>query len=406
MPGFRGRSPRAVLGPGVLAALGFVGMAGSLSTDLYLPSFPDLQSDLGVDVPLVQLTLTAFLAGAAIGQFFTGVISDALGRRTTLIGALAAFTALSVIAAFAPNIQVLIALRFAQGVCASAGAALSRAVVGDLATGEQTTRAMSLLIAMLGLGPAVGNPLGAVLAEWGGWRAALGGLAAFAALMTIVAYLVIPESLPIERRHPARFGSLVRNVRAVLGNPAYVFFAASFALSYGALMVYIGSSSFLVQGVLGADPAVYAMTFAAGAVSYVLGALGNARLARRIGTGRALATSQAVAITAASAIAVCAALGALTVGAWVALLCPFMAGVAGAMSNSSALSIGQSVGVIGAGSALLGLVQFSIGAVATLWGGWWGVDSVTPTAIGMAVFAVAGLVAGMVARVCAARREA
>ncbi len=387
-----------MLTPRLLSALGFLGMAGALSTDLYLPAFPSLRAELAVSVPVVQLTLTAFLVGSAFGQFFIGVVSDAFGRRRTLLVALAAFVVLSFSAAAAPSIEVLIGLRFAQGIFAAAGSSLARAIVGDLARGDRAARGMSILIAMMGLGPAVGSPLGALLSEWGGWRAALAGLGAIAVVMLAVAGLAVRESLPQELRHPALVGALARNVRTLLRDGPYVFFALSFAFSYGALMVYIGSSSFIVQGVFRADAVTYALTFSAGSVSYVLGALVNARIVRRAGVVRATVLGQGVATLAAVLLAVATLAGVMTIVVWVVLVCVFTAGVASSMSNASALTIGRAAGVVGAGSAVLGLLQFTCGALATVWGGLWGVGTALPTTLGMLVMIMAAVVCSALAR--------
>ena len=392
----------------MMLALGFVGMAGALSTDLYLPAFPDIQADLGVPVAAVQLTLTAFLVGSAIGQFVIGILSDAWGRRRTLLGALSLFALAGFAAALAPDIAVLVACRFAQGLFGAAGAALARAVVSDLANGPRAVRGMSALIAMMGLGPALGSPLGALLTGWAGWRATLTGLAVIAVLMVVVAALVIRESLPRERRHPPRIGALLRTAGRLARDGVFLSCAFAFALSYAAFVVYLGASSFVVQTVFGADALTYALTFSASSVSFVAGALGNGLVAARIGADRALAVAQTVAVGAALALAVCALTGVLSLPLWITGVCVFAVGVAASMSNASALTIGRAVGMAGAGSAVLGLTQFLCGALAAVWGGIGGTASATPTVLGMLLTIVLAAVAGALGRrgVRAGRAEA
>lgn len=384
----RGPSPappsRPELTPGLLAALGFVGMAGAVSTDLYLPAFPSLQADLAAPAAAVQLTLTAYLIGAAAGQLLIGTVSDAFGRRRTLLVALAVFAAAGFAASAAPTLAWVIALRFLQGLSGSAGAALARAVVADVASGERAARGISVLIAMMGLGPVFGSPLGAVLTAWGGWRAALLGLAVVATAMFAVALLLIPETLPAERRHPARVGRLAGNLALLGRDGAFVAYALAFALSYGALMVYIGSSSFVVQNVFGASPLAYALTFSAGSVCFVVGAWLNARFVRRVGASAALRAGQLASLLAAAALALLALTGALTLWAWVPLVCVFTAGCAAGMSDASALTLGRAAFAAGSGSAALGLFQFSVGAAASPFGGLWGDDTAVPAACGMA----------------------
>lgn len=376
-----GSEPR--LTAGLLAALGFVGMAGSTSTDLYLPAFPDLQEHFGVAASAVQLTLTGFLIGAALGQFVVGTVSDALGRRRTLVIALAAFCAIGFGAALAPSLEVLVLLRFLQGLTGSAGAALARAIVADIAVGDRAARGISVVIAMMGVGPVLGSPLGAGLTALGGWRLALGGLAVIAAAMWLTALLAVPETLPPERRHPARLGAMLHNLGGLLRNGAYVGYALSYALSYAAMMVYIGSSSFVVQNVLGGSSFVYSLTFSAGAIAFVLGAWANGRLVRRMGALGMMRVAHLLMLLAGAVLVVLVSAGALSLWAWVPLVSLYMAGGGMSMSDGSALTLRHAAGVAGAGSAAMGLSQFALGAMTSPLGGLWGDETALPTAIGM-----------------------
>ncbi|PRI11174.1 Bcr/CflA family efflux MFS transporter [Leucobacter massiliensis] len=388
---------RPELTPGLLAALGLVGAAGAVSTDLYLPAFPALQADFDATPAAVQLTLTAYLLGSALGQLAIGTVSDALGRRRTLLLALGVFTATGFAAAAAPSLGWLLALRALQGLSGSAGAALSRAVVADLASGERAVRGVSALIAMMGLGPVVASPLGALLASWGGWRAALLGLAVIAAAMFAVALFAIPESLPRASRHPASARRLLGNLGRLARDGAFLAYVLAFAFAYGALMVYIGSSSFIVQRVLGASPFAYALSFSLGSIAFVTGAWLNGRIARRLGAHGALRLAQLAAGGAACALLVLALAGALdgpgALWAWAPLVCVFTAGCAAAMSDGSALTLGRAAFAAGGGSAALGLVQFSVGAAASPLGGLWGVDTAVPAAAGMVALTALGAVA-------------
>lgn len=396
---------RPELTPGLLGALGFIGMAGAVSTDLYLPAFPDLQGDLGAPAAAVQLTLTAYLIGAAVGQFAIGTVSDAWGRRRTLLIALAVFAGAGFAAAAAPTLSWVIALRFLQGLSGAAGAALARAVVADVASGERAARGISVLIATMGLGPVFGSPLGAVLTAWGGWRAALLGLAVIATAMFAVALLMIPETLPPDRRHPARVERLAGNLGRLARDRAFLGYALAFAFSYGALMVYIGSSSFVVQNVFGASPLTYSLTFSAGAVCFVAGAWLNGRLVRRVDASAALRAGHLCALLAAVSLAALALAGVLTLWLWVPLVCVFTAGCAAGMSDASALTLRRATFAAGSGSAALGLFQFSVGAAASPFGGLWGDETAVPVTCGMAAAIALGLAAAAVGRAAERGRD-
>ena len=90
--------------------LGSLTAFAPLSSDMYLPSLPAIQKDLGTSANNVQLTLAAFFAGLAFGQLLNGPLSDRFGRKRPLVAGLALYAVASLACALAPTIQPLIAL--------------------------------------------------------------------------------------------------------------------------------------------------------------------------------------------------------------------------------------------------------------------------------------------------------
>lgn len=379
------------ISPGLMLVLGYISMAGSLSTDLYLPAFPDIAEDLGVGASTVQLTLTALLAGSALGQLLIGSVSDALGRRRTLVVALTLFALCCYLAAVSPTIQVLILVRGVQGFAGASGTVLARAVIADLVDHVQAVRAFSTIFVMIALGPAVASPLGALLTQVGGWRVALLGLAVLATGMLVVAALFVPESLPVERRHPFTVGTLARNIGRLLRHPVFMGFAIAFGAGYAALMVYISSSSFIVQEVLGITPLGYGLTFSLSSVSVMAGAWLNGVIAHRIGAPVTLRIAQSLQALAAAAGVALTITDTLTLTTYLIVVSAFAMGCGSVMSSASALAVGEARAAAGAGSALVGFTQFVFGALASPLGGIAGTQTALPAMTAMTCFAVLGL---------------
>lgn len=387
-----------LLSGGLLVGLGYLAAAGSVSTDLYLPAFPDIAVAFEANASTVQLTLTSFMVGMALGQLLIGSLSDALGRRRTLVLALGVFAGASFLASASPSLGVLIAIRAVQGFAGAAGAVLARAVIADLVSPAQAVRALSSLWAMIALAPVFASPLGAWLTQLGGWRLTLLGLAVVASGMFVVALLVVPETLPVERRHALRFGVLAGNIGRLLRHRVYVGYTIAFAAGYGGLIVYIGSSSFLVQEVLGLDPLGYALTFSLSSLSVMLGAWTSGRISLPGGVSTTLRIAQICALTAGGTLLILVVGDLLTLGSYLPLVCLFTIGCGAIMSICSSLAIGYAGGTAGAGSALVGFAQFSFGALASPLGGILGPATALPAAFGMTGFAVLGILAAVFAR--------
>lgn len=257
----------------LLLALALLSASGPFSVDMYLPAFPTIVDDLHTTQPLVQLTLTGFLAGLALGQLIIGPLSDALGRRRLMLLGTVVACGAAVFAALAPTIGLLILARLIQGLGSGAAIVLSRAVVPDLAAGEQAARAFALLMTIQGVAPVLAPVVGGVLAEPLGWRGLFWILAGLAAVQVAVVVGVIRESRPPEERSPATVRGIRDNYRFVLASRGYRGYLVSFAFGFAAMFSYISASPFLMQEQLGMSPQVYALVFAFNGVGLIGGSM-------------------------------------------------------------------------------------------------------------------------------------
>jgi len=103
-----------------------------MSIDMYLPAFPAMKADLATHAGNVQMTLSVFLLGLAVGQLLYGPLADRYGRKPPLYAGLAVYVLASGGAALAGGIDSLILLRLAQALGGCAGMVISRAMVRDL----------------------------------------------------------------------------------------------------------------------------------------------------------------------------------------------------------------------------------------------------------------------------------
>ncbi len=158
------------IGAGLILLLGALTAVGPFTIDLYLAAFPQITSDMGSSPAAVQLTITATLAGLALGQLLIGSISDAMGRRKPLLAGLALYVIASIGIVFVTSVEALTALRFIQGLGASAGMVLSMAIVRDRFEGIQVGKALARLMLVVGVAPSIAPLIGAQFLRLGSWR--------------------------------------------------------------------------------------------------------------------------------------------------------------------------------------------------------------------------------------------
>lgn len=374
----------------LVLVLGSLIAIGPLTIDMYLPALPAIAADFATTSAAVQLTLTGTLAGLAIGQLLIGPLSDAVGRRGPLIAGLAVHIVASALCVVAPNIAALGALRVVQGLGVAAATVVAMAVLRDLFTGTAFATLLSRLLLVMGAAPILAPTLGGGVLRWTDWRGVFVTLAVFGVLLVVVAVVGLPETLPAGRRQRGGVWTTVGLYGSLLRDRTFVGLVLVAGLAMAALFAYVAGSSFVLQEGYGLDEQQFALAFGAGAVGLIGAAQYNVRLLRRHSPQRILVTSLSVGTLAGLALLAFAATGfgglpALLVALWVVLAA---AGLA--MPNAPALALSRHGEAAGTASALLGAVQFGVGAVAAPMVGVLGNG-----AVAMALVVAGGMVAAL-----------
>jgi DHA1 family bicyclomycin/chloramphenicol resistance-like MFS transporter len=377
--------------------LGAVNAIGPLSIDMYLPAFPDIAGSLGASAAQVQLTLTACVAGLALGQLVVGPLSDRLGRRMPLVAALTVYAVASVCCSVAPSAPVLMALRFVQGLAGAGGVVIARAVVRDLYSGVEAVRLFSSLMLVTGLAPILAPLAGAQVLNVTSWRGIFVVLAVLSTLLVVLAALGLRETLPPERRSDHGLRRTLAIMRSLLRDRWFVGHGLAGGLGFGALFAYISGSSFVLQGIYGVSPQLYSVLFAMNGLGLIAGSQVNARLVGRFGPGRLLRSGLlAIAVSAGVLLGV-VLVGGLGVGAVLVPMFVIVSSLSFVLPNSTALALADHPEVAGTASALLGVGQFLIGAIVAPLVGAGGTASAVPMAAVMTGAALAALLARQIA---------
>ncbi|MGW2622990.1 multidrug effflux MFS transporter [Micromonospora taraxaci] len=375
----------------LVLVLGALIAIGPLTIDMYLPALPAITAGLQTTETAVQLTLTGTLVGLALGQLLIGPLSDVVGRRIPLLAGLAAHIVASVLCVFAPNIEVLGALRVLQGLGVAAATVVATAVVRDLFSGASFARIFSRLMLVMGLAPILAPTLGSGLLRWTEWRGVFAALAVLGALLIVVAALRLQETLPVARRRHGGVAATLRDYRGLFNDRAFVGLVLVAGLAMAALFAYVSGSSFVLQREYGLDEQEFGVAFGAGAVGLIAATQFNVRLLRRY-TPQQVLVSALIAGTAAGLLLVLfAATGFGGLGTLLAALWLVLAAAGLALPNAPALAMSRHSEAAGTAAALLGAVQFGIGALSAPLAGLFGTGSVP-----MAIVIAGGMAAALV----------
>lgn len=336
-----------------------------VTTDLYLPALPALTRSLGAPVAAGQLTLSALLLAFGCSQLAWGPLSDRFGRRPVLLAGLGIYVLASVGAALAPSMDLLVTWRTVQGAAMGAVVMCGRAIVRDLYTPLTGARAMSKALTGLGIVACLCAPLGGLLTEWLGWRAALLMLTVYAAgTLTLVA-LRLPETLHQRNPHALRPATMVRTWALVLRTPTFWAFSLLTTATYGGLFTFLAASSFVYIEVLGHTRTQYGLILLSASVAYLLGTLLCRRLLMRHGIRRTVAIGGALSASGGLLMLLAATLGWHRVEALLPPFYLFMLGHGIHQSCGQSGAVGPFPQAAGVASALNGfmmtLAAFAIG---------------------------------------------
>lgn len=378
----------------VTLVLGGLTALPPLSMDMYLPALPEVTGALHAPAATVQLTLTACLAGMALGQLVVGPMSDKWGRRRPLLIGMVVYVLATAVCAFAPDAGLLIAFRLLQGLAGAAGIVIARAVVRDLYDGVEMARFFSTLMLISGAAPVVAPLIGGQVLRLTDWRGVFVVLTVVGLLLTLFVAKFLGETLPPERRHAGGVGEALRTMGGLLRDRVFTGYMLAGGLAFAALFAYISASPFVIQEIYGASPQTFSLLFGLNSVGLVAaGQINGKLLVGRVSLDKVLGCALSVVVLAALALLVMTSgvFGRPGLAPVAAGLFVLMSAMGMATPNTTAQALMRTPHAAGSASALLGTSSFLIGAVASPLVGIAGEATAVPMAVVQLASGVAAL---------------
>ncbi len=349
--------------------LGFFIAIGPAATDMYLPAFPAVEATFGTASGTAQLTLAAWFAGLGIGQITQGTLSDRFGRRLPLMVGTAIFALATLGCALTPSLGLLAVFRAISAFGASAGMVIARAMVRDLAEGQRAAILMSRLMLVMGVAPILAPSVGGLVLMLAHWRVIFVILAIYGATCSFLAWRILPETLPPERRAHLSFRAQMDRYMLILKEPTFLTHAAMGGAGSFCMFAYLaGSSPVFIQG-YGLSPSGFALIFGLCSCGLIAGSQVNARLLPRLGLSRMLTIIARISLCATATLAALSFAGVHILPLTVAPLVVALSCQGFSNGNTSVGALSRHGAHAGSASALMGVFQYALGASSGLFVG-------------------------------------
>ena len=344
--------------------LGALTAMGPLAIDMYLPALPGIARELGAPIAAVQESLASYFIGIAFGQALYGPLSDRLGRKPALYLGLTIFIGASLGCAFTTSVTQLVVFRFLQALGGCAPLVVPRAVVRDYFDGPESVRMLSMLVLVMMLGPILAPFIGGQLLIHFGWRSVFFVLAGYGLTWLVLAAWLLPESLRPAQRRRESVATIAATYLRILRDRQYLGRVLTGGFVFAGLLAYISGSSFVYIELFHVPPERFGLYFGANAVGLMLASQINRYLAGRVHPEVIVGTVLPVAAVAGVTLLVDAYTG---FGGFAGILVPLFCfvichGFVG--PNATALAMSPYGAVAGSASALMGTIQFVLGAAA------------------------------------------
>ncbi len=355
--------PRGWAFVGLTLYLGTMAALGPLAIDMYLPSFPRIAADFGVEAAGIQRTLSAYFIGLALGQLVYGPLADRVGRKWPLYFGLGLFVLASAGCAMARSVRSLEALRFVEALGGCAEMVIARAIVRDLFDPRRSAKVFASLMLVMGLAPILAPLMGGWIAVNLGWRAVFwvlsgAGLAALASTA-----LFFRESLPHHRRQRHTIVGTLQVYAGLLRHREFMAYTLAASFSLAGLFAYVGGSPYVFLHVFGIPEQRFGLYFGVNAFGLISCSQLNGRLVDHFEMRRILTAAMGFNALAGIVLLVDGWLG---IGGQWGVLVPlffFVASLGLIFPNAGALAMAPHGRIAGNASAVLGSIQFGISAI-------------------------------------------
>lgn len=343
--------------------LGTLTCLGPLAIDLYLPAMPEIARSMGEPLGRIQLTLSAYTIGFALGQIIFGPLSDRFGRMKIILPGIVGYIATNILSSMAGSANELIIIRCLQALAGAAVMVCIPAMVRDLFPREECAKVLSSILLVMTIAPLAAPILGGQILRFAGWPSLFLFMAGAGALAFVLALFKLQESLPEERRAQMNPRELVRAYKSVLTHRQAMSYILAHGFFFGGMFAFISGSPFVYIELFGVPADQYGYLFGLNIIGMGLCNIINMRLMGRFQLRNLLRFGCYTACVAGMLLLFNAWSGFGGLAGIVIPVILFIACMGFTGPNSNALALENFPRIAGTANAAAGVLRFGIGGI-------------------------------------------
>ncbi len=267
----------------LVAMLAALMAMNAAAIDVYIPALQSIGDTLGVtDMNRRQFVITAYLIGFGAAQIAYGPLSDRFGRKPILYAGLSIYIVAAGAAILAPTFEILLLLRFIEGVGAAATRVMAVAIARDCFQGRQMAKVMSLVLTVFLVMPIFAPNIGAAIMIYSDWHGLSVFLFLFGLTVLIWIALRLPETLATENRRPLQVRPVLGAFRMVVTNRSAFSYTIATGLIFASLFAFISQAEQIYTGIYGLG-AAFTLYFSLIAIFMSASSFTNSTLVERFG---------------------------------------------------------------------------------------------------------------------------
>ncbi|MCO6353741.1 Bcr/CflA family efflux MFS transporter [Pseudoalteromonas shioyasakiensis] len=331
-----------------------------LAIDLYLPAMLVIANDLQTTMPNVQISLSIYLAGYALGMLFFGPIADELGRRLLAKVGLALFGISSLALAFCTKIELFWSLRAVQAFTGAAATVVVPGIIRHIYR-ENTAKGMSYVSMIMMVAPLIAPTLGSLIMGISTWQVIFIALAAYSfAILALVQIHLI--DIPIFKSQQRGLALFFNSYKTVFSRRSALADIASSMFASFAFFCFLTSVPYVYLDFFKVDEQLFGVLFAFNVLALMFGNFMNTRLVPRLGSRKLLFIGLGIGFVSGGALLLFSVMH-LSLYFIVATIAPLMMSLGIVASNADSLILMQFEEKSGTATAVIGTLRFGSGAL-------------------------------------------